>query len=69
MMVFVIGDGKSLRITRVGNSAICFFSKLLQLNDILFVPEWKENLLSIAKLTRDNCGFYCFPWLNSKSSR
>ena len=29
-----IGDGKSLRITRVGNSAICFGSKLLQLNEI-----------------------------------
>ncbi len=29
-----IGDGKSLRITRVSNSAICFGSKLLQLNEL-----------------------------------
>jgi hypothetical protein len=36
-------------------------SKLLFLNDILVVPQLKENLISIAKLTKDNnCDFACF---------
>ncbi|OMO62984.1 Integrase, catalytic core [Corchorus capsularis] len=38
-------------------------SSKFSLTNILFVPELKENLLSIAQFTKDNnCGFFLFPW-------
>jgi hypothetical protein len=51
----------TLCISYIGNSSIKMGSKLLFLNDILVVPQLKENLISIAKLTKDNnCDFACF---------
>jgi len=53
----------TLCISYIGNSSIKMGSKLLFLNDILVVPQLKENLISIAKLTKDNnCDFTCFLW-------
>ena len=58
-----VGNGDSLRISHIGNSSINLGSNSLSLNDILVVPQLKENLVSIAKLTKDNnCVFACFPW-------
>ena len=58
-----VGNGDSLHISHVGNSSIHLGTKSLSLNDILVVPQLKENLVSIAKLTKDNnCVFACFSW-------
>ncbi|KAG6761713.1 hypothetical protein POTOM_034943 [Populus tomentosa] len=58
-----VGNGASLSISHIGNSSINLGSKSLSLKDILVVPQLKENLISIAKLTKDNyCVFACFPW-------
>ena len=58
-----VGNGASLSISHIGNSSINLGSKSLSLKDILVVPQLKENLISIAKLTTDNyCVFACFPW-------
>ena len=52
-----VGNGESLSISHIGNSFIHLGSKSLSLNDILVVPQLKENLVSIAKLTKDNTVF------------
>jgi len=58
-----VGNGDSLYISHIGNSSINMGTKSLSLNGILVVPQLKENLVSIAKLTKDNnCVFACFPW-------
>lgn len=58
-----LGNVKSLLISSVGNSQLSTSSSPLKLNNILFVPEYKENLLSIRRLVQDNnCVFECFPW-------
>ncbi|KAG6748891.1 hypothetical protein POTOM_048829 [Populus tomentosa] len=58
-----VGNDDSLRISHIGNSSINLGNNSLSLKDILVVPQLKENLVSIAKLTKDNnCVFACFPW-------
>jgi len=58
-----VGNDDSLHISHVGNSSIHLGTKSLSFNDILVVPQLKENLVSIAKLTKDNnCVFACFSW-------
>ncbi|KAG6756953.1 hypothetical protein POTOM_037252 [Populus tomentosa] len=58
-----VGNGDSLRISHIGNSSINLGNNSLSLKDILVVPQLKENLISIAKLIKDNnCVFACFSW-------
>jgi len=58
-----VGNGDSLYISYIGSSSIKMGFKSLFLNGILVVLQLKENLVSIAKLTKDNnCVFACFPW-------
>lgn len=54
-----MGNGNALDITRVGNQILPAPSTKLHLNDIYYVSALKENLLSLAKLTKDNnCVFH-----------
>uniref|UniRef100_A0A251TUQ9 Putative zinc finger, CCHC-type n=1 Tax=Helianthus annuus TaxID=4232 RepID=A0A251TUQ9_HELAN len=46
------GNGNTLPITHKGHSII---SNKIKLNDVLVVPSLTKNLLSISKLTKDNC--------------
>lgn len=58
-----VGDGNSLPIKSTGDGILPTPSCPLLLKNILHVPGIKENLLSIAKMTRDNnCVFLLFPW-------
>ncbi|GMI84995.1 hypothetical protein HRI_002168800 [Hibiscus trionum] len=47
-------NGKSVPITHVGS---CVLSSNILLSNVLFVPQFSQNLLSISKLTRD---LHCF---------
>ncbi|XP_075088534.1 uncharacterized protein LOC142170506 [Nicotiana tabacum] len=47
----MVGDGKLLKITHVGNKEI---GTNLKLKDVLVVPKLKKNLLSVSKLASDN---------------
>lgn len=47
----MVGDGKRLKITRVGNRDI---GSNLKLKDVLVIPKLKKNLLSVSKLASDN---------------
>ncbi|KAH9678443.1 retrovirus-related pol polyprotein from transposon RE1 [Citrus sinensis] len=57
----IIGDGKGLSITHVGNTNLTVQSSKTQyactciaLKDILLVPSITKNLISVSKLTTDN---------------
>ncbi|KAF8392923.1 hypothetical protein HHK36_021163 [Tetracentron sinense] len=59
----VIGNGKGLQITHIGNSSLCTSNTKLKLDDVLVVPGITRNLLSVARLTKDNhCSLEFFPW-------
>ena len=47
----LIGDGSSLPFIGIGDSCIKQNNKILPLNDVLFVPHLKKNLLSVSQLT------------------
>lgn len=47
----MVGDGKRLKITHVGNKNI---GTSLRLKDVLVVPKLKKKLLSVSKLASDN---------------
>ncbi|KAH0636165.1 hypothetical protein KY290_038324 [Solanum tuberosum] len=47
----MVGDGKRLQITHVGNKEI---GTNLRLKDVLVVPKLKKKLLSVSKLASDN---------------
>ncbi|KAL9426217.1 hypothetical protein AB3S75_033067 [Citrus x aurantiifolia] len=57
----IIGDGKCLSITHVGNTNLTIQSSKIQsastciaLKDILLVPSITKNLISVSRLTTDN---------------
>ncbi|KAG6666675.1 hypothetical protein CIPAW_01G048700 [Carya illinoinensis] len=47
----MVGNGKVLPITHVGQAIVGSSNSQLLLNDVLVVPEIKKNLLSVSKLT------------------
>ena len=49
-----VGNGESLKITRVSETNIKTNHGNLNLKNVLVVPDIKKNLLSIGKLTNDN---------------
>ena len=57
----IIGDGKGLSITHVGNTNLTIQSSKIQsastciaLKDILLVPSITKSLISVSRLTTDN---------------
>jgi hypothetical protein len=57
------GDGKSLRITHLDSSTLHSSAHSFKLNNILYVPDIKRNLLSIYQFCVDNNVFVEFlPW-------
>ncbi|KAK1278000.1 hypothetical protein QJS04_geneDACA023876 [Acorus gramineus] len=59
----IVGDGKSLSISSIGSSSISASDSSLHLNNVLVVPGITKNLLSVARLSRDNnCSLEFFPW-------
>jgi len=50
----IIGNGKSLPITHVGTTSISNSHLTLTLPETLYVPSVNNNLLSVAKLCKDN---------------
>ncbi|KAL4376722.1 hypothetical protein GQ457_02G030140 [Hibiscus cannabinus] len=55
-----LGDGTSLDINHIGTSIINSDSRLLYLDQVLYVPQIKKNLLSVAKFAKDNVVFFEF---------
>lgn len=49
-----IGNGDKLSITCVGNSVLTYGYHVLNLENVLCVPEIAKNLVSISKLAQDN---------------
>lgn len=49
----VIGDGKTLKITHIGDTSIFTPYGQLRLKNVLLVPNITKNLLSIGKLADD----------------
>ncbi|OIT28917.1 hypothetical protein A4A49_65065, partial [Nicotiana attenuata] len=47
----IVGNGQELDITCVGKGTISG----LRMSEVLVVPKLKKNLLSVSKITRDNC--------------
>lgn len=59
----MLGDGKFLPIEQTGDAISDTNSAQFHLNDVLYVPSIKENLISIAKFTKENSvSFEFFPW-------
>ncbi|KAJ3706370.1 hypothetical protein LUZ61_010075 [Rhynchospora tenuis] len=49
-----IGDGSAMPIANTGSSSLSFSNFSLELCDILYVPSFTTNLLSLSKLLLDN---------------
>ncbi|KAJ9560019.1 hypothetical protein OSB04_005179 [Centaurea solstitialis] len=49
-----LGDGTGLSISHIGSTKLSSKTKLLNLPDILCVPNMRTNLISVAKLCRTN---------------
>lgn len=49
-----IGNGAGLHIENIGSSSLSFSSHSILLLDILHVPTFSKNLISISKLLQDN---------------
>ncbi|GKA87122.1 hypothetical protein Tco_0808833 [Tanacetum coccineum] len=50
----VVGNGKRLSITHTGHSTLPTSSRPLNLDNILFVPQLRNNLVSVAELCKTN---------------
>lgn len=50
-----IASGSGMKINCIGQSAICAPSCPLHLNHVLHVPAATKNLVSVSRLTSDNC--------------
>jgi gag-polypeptide of LTR copia-type len=49
-----IGNGTGMKILHIGSSILTFPTRSVVLNDILHVPQFTKNLLSLSKLLHDN---------------
>ncbi|XP_019198273.1 PREDICTED: uncharacterized protein LOC109192135 [Ipomoea nil] len=58
--VLKVGNGAGLNISRVGRTAIPSNSKLLNMSDVLFVPNLSLSLLSVYHFTNENNVFFEF---------
>ena len=55
----LVGNGKTLTVTHIGNSQLQASKHIFHLRHILKVPGMKSNLLSVRKCCEDNhCNFY-----------
>ncbi|KAJ9546285.1 hypothetical protein OSB04_018828 [Centaurea solstitialis] len=57
----VLGDGKGLQISHIGQKQIYTAYKTLNLPNVLYVPKLRRNLISVAKLCKANqvsCEFF-----------
>ncbi|KAI3831267.1 hypothetical protein MKX03_034053, partial [Papaver bracteatum] len=50
----MVGDGTMLPIEKTGNIVLDTNHSQFHLDDVLYVPTIKQNLLSISKFTKDN---------------
>ena len=50
----VLGNGTNLSISHTGHSTLPTLSRPLNLHNILFVPQLRNNLISVAKLCKSN---------------
>lgn len=59
----VVANGEGLSITHSGSAQLNNFSSPLLLNNVLYVPEFSQNLISISQLCRTNSvSIEFFPW-------
>ncbi|KAJ1692595.1 hypothetical protein LUZ63_009293 [Rhynchospora breviuscula] len=49
-----IGNGIGMEISNIGTSTLCISNFSIVLKDMLHVPQFKKNLLSLSKLLQDN---------------
>ncbi|KAL4334218.1 hypothetical protein GQ457_07G009890 [Hibiscus cannabinus] len=56
----LVGDGKGLDISKVGNASLSSGNCNLLLHDVLLVPQITKNLISISKCARDNDVYFEF---------
>lgn len=50
----MVGNGQYLDITHIGNTSILVETIVIQILNILVVPDIAKNLLTVSKLTHDN---------------
>lgn len=55
-----IGDGHGMKITHIGSCTLYFPSYTFILKEVLHVPTFTKNLLSLSKLLLDNSIFIEF---------
>jgi GAG-pre-integrase domain len=49
-----IGNGSGMKISHIGSSLLTFSNHTLLLHDVLYVPHFTKNLLSLSRLLLDN---------------
>ena len=49
-----IGNGAGMTISHIGSSTLYFSNYTISLHDVLFVPSFAKNLISLSRLLRDN---------------
>lgn len=55
----MVGNGQALPFTHTGNVVLDTISGPFQLNNVLFVPDLKQNFISITQLSADlPCDFH-----------
>jgi hypothetical protein len=50
--IIKVGDGRELQVTGIGQVELQTEKAKIKINDVLYVPNMKKNLLSIGKLTK-----------------
>lgn len=55
-----VGNDAELKISHIGQGKLQTQSSMLNLKDVLIVPNIKKNLISVSKLTNDNNCFIIF---------
>ena len=50
----MVGDGKSIGISRIGNAKISSLMKLIHLKHVLHITQISKQLISVTKLCYDN---------------
>jgi GAG-pre-integrase domain len=49
-----VGNGAGMKISHIGSTILCFFDYTISLKNVLFVPSFTENLVSLSQLLHDN---------------